>query len=233
MHHKHEENMMKLRYFGHSAFELVTQAGTRILIDPFLDDNPLSPVKSSELTADYIIVTHAHGDHLGDTAKIATTASTVICVPELAGYLQKQGLNTHAMQIGGAFDFDFGKVKLCKAEHGSLTPDGKYAGLAAGVILIIEDKTIYHAGDTGIFGDMKLIAELHPIDYFLVPIGGNYTMDIPDAALAASWIRPKLAIPMHYNTFPLIAVNPEDFITATQKYGVSSRIMKPGEIIKL
>ena len=137
------------------------------------------------------------------------------------------------MQIGGAFDFDFGRVKFCTAEHGSETPDGKYAGLAAGVILTIDSQTIYHAGDTGIFGDMKLIAELQPIDYFLAPIGGNFTMDISDAALAASWIRPKLAIPMHYNTFPLIAVNPEDFITATEKYGVKARILKPGESIEL
>ncbi len=224
---------MKLRYFGHSAFEIVSKAGTRILIDPFLDDNPLSPVKSSEVSADYIIVTHAHGDHLGDTAKIATKDTTVICVFELANYLGEKGLNTHPMQIGGAFDFDFGRVKFTKAEHGSETPDGKYAGLAAGVILTIDNQTIYHAGDTGIFGDMKLIAELQPIDYFLTPIGGNFTMDIPDAALAASWIRPKLAIPMHYNTFPLIEVNPEDFITATKKYKVKARILAPGESIEL
>lgn len=224
---------MKLRFFGHSAFEIVTQSGTRILIDPFLDDNPLSPVKSAELTADYIIVTHAHGDHLGDTVKIAGKNTTVICVFELANYLDAKGLNTHPMQIGGAFDFDFGRVKFCTAEHGSETPDGEYAGLAAGVILTIDNKSIYHAGDTGIFGDMKLIAELQPIDYFLVPIGGNFTMDIQDAALATSWIRPKWAIPMHYNTFPLIEVNPQDFVSATARYGVKTRVLEPGEAIEL
>lgn len=224
---------MKLRYFGHSACEIVTAAGTRILIDPFLDDNPLSPIKSSEVSADYIIVTHAHGDHLGDTLKIASKDTTVICVFELANYLEQKGLNTHPMQIGGAYDFDFGRVKFTKAEHGSETPDGQYAGLAAGVILTIENQTIYHAGDTGIFGDMKLIAKLQPIDYFLVPIGGNFTMDIQDAALATSWIRPKWAIPIHYNTFPLIEVNPEDFVKATEKYGVKSKILKPGESIEL
>lgn len=217
---------MTLKYFGHSAFQIISDGGLSILIDPFISGNPFTKIKAEELKADYIIVTHAHGDHLGDTQIIADKKdTTIICVPELAWILGEEGFKTHALQIGGSYSFPFGEVRFVKAEHGSQTPDGRYAGLAAGAIITTGGKSIYHAGDTGIYGDMKLTAELFDIDYFLVPIGGNYTMDIKDAALAASWLKPHLAIPMHFNTFPVIEVNPESFVQAAGKHGVKARIM--------
>jgi len=225
---------MILKFLGHAAFQIITDSGISILIDPFLDDNPLAPVKSQDINADYILLSHGHSDHTGDTLRIADKQkTTIIAVSELASHYTQLGYQTHAMQIGGAFNFEFGRVKLSKAEHGSMSSDGRYTGLAAGFILNVDNICLYHAGDTGIFGDMKLIAELHDIDYFLVPIGGNYTMDIQDAALATSWINPKFAIPMHYNTFALIKVDPHEFQKALAEYGHQALILNPGEELKL
>lgn len=223
---------MKIRYLGHSAFYLETDDGSSILIDPYLDKNPLATIKARQIRADYIILTHAHGDHLGDTFSIADMNSTVIiCVSELASYISKRGYKVHAMQIGGAYSFPFGRVKLTQALHGSMTPDGSYAGLAAGVILESNGVTVYHCGDTGLFGDMKLIGEMHAIDYLLIPIGGNYTMDVNDAVLASQMIKPGIAIPMHYNTFEVIKADPQEFCDKLEKCGLSGLILKPGEEI--
>lgn len=224
---------MKLSYFGHSAFGFTTDSGTRLLIDPYLDDNPLCPVKANQVEAEYIVITHAHSDHLGDTLKIARSDTTVICVAELAGYLREKKLKTHAMQIGGEHSFDFGSLRLVSALHGSMTPDGRYAGLAAGAIITMDGICLYHMGDTGIFGDLKLIGERHKIDCLLIPIGGNYTMDPVDAALAASWIKPELAIPMHFNTFPLIKQDPTRFAELCKKHGIKTKIMEPGVELSL
>ncbi len=225
---------MKLRYFSHSAFQITTEDNKCILIDPFLDQNPTSPVKSDEVTADYIVLTHAHGDHLGDSFKIADKTSPLfISVNELADYIASKGYKAHNMHIGGSWNFDFGKVKFTIAHHGSITPDGHYAGEPAGVILTIDGKTIYHAGDTGLFLDMKLIGELNDIDYFLVPIGDNFTMGIDDAVKAVEFVNPKVAIPIHYNTFPLINANPKEFKEKVEAKGFNSRILEYGEEIEL
>ncbi|HUX60408.1 MAG TPA: metal-dependent hydrolase [Ignavibacteriaceae bacterium] len=224
---------MKLKYFSHSAFQITANNGKIILIDPFLDDNPTSPEKSENVNADYIILTHAHGDHIGDAFKIAERCgSTFICVNELANYCQTKGFTAHNMHIGGAFDFDFGRVKFTIAHHGSSTPDGQYAGEPAGVIISIGNKNIYHTGDTGLFYDMKLIGEMHNIDIMLLPIGDNFTMGITDAAKAVELVNPKLAIPMHFNTFPLIEVNPKDFKEKVEQGGNKCRIMNFGEEIE-
>lgn len=224
---------MKIKFLGHSAF-LIEACHTTILIDPYLTGNPLAPVKADELRVDYIVLTHAHGDHLGDTLQIAKhSGATVICVAELAGWLRKQGIKTHAMQIGGAFRFPWGRVKLYTALHGSQTPDGSYAGLAAGVVMELDDKTLYHSGDTGLFGDMRLIGELHALDLAMLPIGGNYTMDIEDALLAVKILQPKLTIPMHYNTFPLIECDPQIFVDKANELGYEVRIMAAGEVLAL
>jgi len=225
---------MKLRYFSHSAFQVTTSKGTKILIDPFLDDNPTSPVKSKEVDADYIILTHAHGDHLGDSFKIADRCkSTFICVNELANYCISKGYEAHNMHIGGGFDFDFGRVKFTIAHHGSVTPDNNYAGEPAGVIISADGKNIYHTGDTGLFYDMKLIGETTSVDYMLLPIGDNFTMGITDAVKAAEFVSPKTAIPMHYNTFPVINADPESFKKQASGKGINVRIMQFGEEIEL
>ena len=161
---------MKLKYFSHSAFQITTNKGVKVLIDPFLDGNPTSKEKSKDVSSDYIIFTHAHGDHLGDGFKIGKRCnSTFICVDELANYCAAKGFNTHGMHIGGGWNFDFGRVKFTIAHHGSMTPDNCYGGSPAGVVLSIDGQNIYHTGDTGLFYDMKLIGEMNSIDYMLLP----------------------------------------------------------------
>jgi L-ascorbate metabolism protein UlaG (beta-lactamase superfamily) len=225
---------MKLRYFSHSAFQITTDNGIKILIDPFLDDNPTSPVKSKDVHADYIILTHGHGDHLGDSFKIAKRcASTFICVNELADYCIEKGFKAHNMHIGGGFNFDFGRVKFTIAHHGSKTPDNQYVGEPAGVILSIEQKNIYHTGDTGLFYDMKLIGEMTPIDYLLLPIGDNFTMGITDAVKAAQFVCPKTVIPMHYNTFPIINADPQLFKKSAESNGITCKVLNFGEEISI
>jgi len=226
---------MKLKYFSHSGFQVTTDSGTTILIDPYLDDNPNSPVKSKDVKADFIILSHAHGDHLGDSMKIAKNNKlTFICVNELGNYLSSKGFTTHNMHIGGGYDFDFGRVKFTIAHHGSMTPDGTYAGSPAGIILHADGKTIYHTGDTALFLDMKLISEMNgPIDYMLLPIGDNFTMDITDAIRAAELVRPKVAIPIHYDTFDVIKADPNEFKQKVEAVGINSRVMDYGEEIQL
>ena len=205
-----------------------------ILIDPFLDDNPNSPVKSDEVSADYIILTHAHGDHLGDSFKIAErTDPLFICVNELANYCAAKGFRAHNMHIGGAYNFDFGRVKFTIAHHGSVTPDNVYGGVAAGVLVSINGKTIYHAGDTGLFYDMKLIGEMNNIDYMLLPIGDNFTMGIDDAVKAVELVNPEFAIPIHYNTFPLIKADPNEFKTKIEKLNKKSIVLEFGQEIEI
>ena len=225
---------MKLRYFSHSAFQVTTDSGIVILIDPFLDGNPTSPVKSDEVKANYIILTHAHGDHLGDTMKIAKeNNATVIAVNELADYSTSKGLNAHNMHIGGGFNFDFGRVKFTIAHHGSLSPDNHFGGEPAGVLITADDKTIYHAGDTGIFLDMKLIGEMDNIDYALLPIGDNFTMGVDDAVKAAEFLQADVSIPMHYNTFPIIESSPNEFKAKVEAMGKKSIVLEYGQEIDL
>lgn len=224
---------MKLKYFSHSAFQIST-GEKKILIDPFFDGNPTSPVKSDNVSADYIILTHGHGDHIGDAFKIAKRCnSTFVCVNELANYCISKGFNAHNMHIGGGYNFEFGRVKFTIAHHGSMTPDNYYAGEPSGVLLMIEGKTIYHTGDTGLFYDMKLIGEMNPIDYMLLPIGDNFTMGIDDAVKAVELANPKIAIPIHYNTFPVITADPDIFKKKVEKINKTAKVLKFGQEIEL
>jgi len=225
---------MKLRYFSHSAFQFTTNDGKVILVDPFLDDNPTSTVKSADVKADFIILTHAHGDHLGDAFKIAKKSdSLLISVNELADYCSGKGFKVHNMHIGGGYNFDFGRVKFTIAHHGSLTPDNHYGGEPAGVVLTIDGKKIYHTGDTGLFYDMKLIGEMDKIDYMLAPIGDNFTMGITDAVKAVELVNPKFVIPMHYNTFPIIEADPNDFKLKVEAIGKKCKVLEYGEEIEI
>jgi len=225
---------MKLKYFSHSAFQITTNDGKVILIDPFLDDNPTSPVKADDVTADYIVITHAHGDHVGDAFKIAGKSDCLIIANnEIANYVAGKGYKAHNMHIGGGYNFDFGRVKLTIAHHGSITPEGEYGGEPCGVVLSIDGKDIYHTGDTGLFLDMKLIGELNEIDYMLCPIGDNFTMGIDDAVKAVEFVNPKTVIPMHYNTWPIIAADPNEFKTKVEAAGKNCRVLEFGEEIEL
>jgi len=225
---------MKLRYFSHSCILITLDNGTRLLIDPFLDGNPTSPAAAADVEADYILLTHGHGDHFGDTLSIAKRCDALcICENELASYIASKGCKAHNMHIGGSFLFDFGKIKLTQALHSSVTPDNECVGTATGIILFVQDKIIYHMGDTGLFLDLKLIGELYPVDYLLAPIGDNFTMGIDDAVKACSFVKPKCAIPIHYNTFDVIKSDPFEFKKKVENLGISCQTLEFGQQITL
>lgn len=225
---------MKLRYFSHSSFQITTDSGLILLIDPFLDDNPTCPIKSADVSADFIVLTHGHGDHIGDAFKIAKRCDPLfICVNELANYCIGKGFRAHNMHIGGSYNFDFGRLKFTIAHHGSMTPDNSYSGEPAGVVLTIDGKSLYHTGDTGLFYDMKLIGEMDSLDYMLLPIGDNFTMGITDAVKAVELAAPQIAIPMHYNTFPVIEADPSEFKKLLEAKGKKVIVMEYGQEIAL
>lgn len=229
---------MKVTFLGHSAFLLETE-GKKLLIDPFLSGNPSAAVKAEEVEADYILLTHGHGDHVGDTVEIAKRSNATVIAPfELATWLSWKGINTHPLAVGGGYNFDFGRVELTLAHHGSgfveeETKQIIYLGPPAGLLLKLEGKTIYHAGDTSLFSDMKLIGGEQAIDLAMLPIGDNFTMG-PDAAVtAAEWVQAKQVIPMHYNTFPLIEQDGAAFAKKLAEKGIKGLPLKPGEFVTI
>jgi len=225
--------MPKLTFLGHAAF-LLEGSKARIIIDPFLTGNPLAKTKPKEVQVNYVIVTHGHGDHLGDAIEIAKkNNATIISNFELATYCQNKGVEkVHPLHIGGGFNFPFGRVKLTIAHHGSVTPDGAYGGNPAGVLVTMDDRILYHAGDTGLFYDMKLIGEMNKIDVALLPIGDNFTMGIDDAVKATEFLQPGLVIPCHFKTFDVIEVDPQEFVSKVNQKGFKSRVLKVGESIE-
>ncbi len=225
---------MKVSYHGHSVVQIRTNDKT-IMIDPFISGNSLTDLKVDEVQPDVIILSHGHNDHVGDTVKLAKRHNAlVVANHEIATYLSWQGVRTHGMHIGGARQFDFGKVKLTQAFHGSSYQTANneliYCGMPAGILFMNEGRTIYHAGDTGLFSDMKLIGERHPIDVAFLPIGDNFTMGPEDAAYAASLLKAKTVVPMHYNTFPPIKQDPYQFIEMLEDN--NGKVLQPGEAIE-
>ena len=225
---------IKITWYSHACFLIETQQ-TRLLTDPFLTDNPLAAGKADEIQADYILVSHGHGDHLGDTLSIANrTQATVISNFEIQSWLASQGVeNTHPQHIGGGFDYPWGRVKLTIAQHGSALPDGSYGGNPCGFLFYIEGKKIYHACDTGLFYDMKLIGE-EGIDLAILPIGDNFTMGPEDALRAVKLIEPSQVIPIHYDTFDVIKQDPQTWAAQVQKEtAAKATVMNPGESLEL
>ncbi len=225
--------MLKVTYLSHSAF-MLDDGENKVLIDPFITGNPVAPVQADNIDAEFIVLTHGHGDHLGDGFDIAKRNNgTIIAVNELANFAAENGINAHNMHIGGAYNFPFGRVKFTIAHHGSANNEGRYMGPASGVVITMGGKTIYHAGDTGLFLDMKLIGELDKIDLFMAPIGDNFTMGIDDAVKATEFVNPGMAVPIHYNTFPVIPADPEEFKRKVESIGKKCKVMEFGETIEL
>lgn len=213
---------MNITYFGQSVL-LVEHGQDAIIIDPFINGNPHTNIKVEDVKVNYIYVTHGHGDHLGDTVELAKqNNATVIAPVELATWISWQGVNVVPMHIGGEKEFSFGKLKLVEAIHGSSIVDEENkqiinVGPASGVLLKIAGKTIYHAGDTALFRGMKTLGEYEQIDLAYLPIGNHFTMGIDDAVIAADWINAKQVVPIHYNTFPAIEADPNEFLSKLTK----------------
>lgn len=226
--------MPKITWFSHSVIQIET-GGTTLLVDPFLTGNPLAAVAADDLNPDVILVSHGHGDHIGDTVPMAQrTGATVISNFEIAGWLEKQGLEKiHAMHIGGGYDFPWGRVKLTNALHGSVLPDGTYGGNPCGFLFTVEGKKVYHACDTGLFYDMKLIGE-EGIDLAILPIGDNFTMGPDDALRAVKLLEPKHVLPIHYDTFDLIKQDPVSWKDRVEgETGAKVMVLKPGESMEI
>lgn len=224
---------MKIKFHGHAFVEVDTGSHI-ILIDPFVTGNPDCDLKPGDVKCDFIIPTHGHGDNFGDTIEIAKqNNATVIGMFEVANYCGARGVTAHPMNTGGAYNFPFGRVKLTIAKHSSSFPDGTYAGDAHGVLITVGDKTFYLAGDTALFYDMKLIGEMHKIDAAFLPIGDDFTMGVDDAVKAVEFIQPRIAVPIHYNTFDIIKSDANDFKRKVESIGKKCVIMKAGDVLEI
>lgn len=228
---------MKITFLGHSCFHVETSTH-RLIIDPFLTGNPLAKTKSTDVECDFILVSHGHEDHLGDAVEISKrTGATIVANYEVAMTCAGRGAkNVHPMNPGGGWNFPFGRVKLTVAHHSSSqqTPEGfLYLGNPCGILVFADGKTVYHAGDTALFGDMKLIGELNRIDIAMLPIGDNFTMGPDDAAIAADFLQAGLSIPMHFNTFDLTKADPQEFVKKAEAKGRRAKVLEVGESVDI
>lgn len=222
---------MNITYYGHSCFQ-VTIAGKKLLFDPFITPNPLaSAVEVAELRPDYILLSHGHDDHVADVELIARqSGALVVGCYEVVEWFRARGLEkSHAMNLGGSWQFDFGTVTLTPALHSSSMPDGSYGGEAAGFLIQTSEEAFYYSGDTGLFSDMKLLARQRPLTVALLCVGGNFTMDAEAASEAAQWIGCQEIIGVHYDTFPPIKIDHVAAQQIFQKKGSQLRLMAIGE----
>ena len=224
-----EEMKMKLEYYGHAAF-LIDTGKERLLFDPFLSGNDVASIRAEDVRCDYILISHAHGDHFGDADEIAArTGATVMAIPEVLGLFENQP-KAHPMNIGGTAALPFGRVTMTQAFHSS----GVAGGAACGFLIQFTDgPVVYYSGDTGLFGDMALIGKKAAIDYAILPIGDNYTMGPSDAATAAKLLDAKFVIPIHYNTWPVIAQDPQKFVALCEASGISACVVPVGGTVAL
>jgi L-ascorbate metabolism protein UlaG (beta-lactamase superfamily) len=220
---------MDVRFLGHACFEL-SDGDTTLLIDPFLTGNPKAAISADDAAATTILLTHGHGDHIGDTVAIAKrTGAPVVAIVELAGELGHEGVDVRDPNLGGSVKFDWGWVKLVPAWHTSTTPKGT-VNTPAGLVISIGDTLVYHLGDTCLFSDLALVGKRQPIDIALMCIGGHYTMDRVDAVDAAELIGAKTVIPCHYNTFPPIETDAQAFKSDVESAtGSNVVILDPGQ----
>lgn len=223
-----------LTWYSHACF-LIDTGDTQLLTDPFFTGNPLAPASADDIQADYIVVSHGHGDHVGDTVDIAKRCgATVISNFEIQNWISGQGVeNTHPQHIGGGFNYPWGRLKLTTALHGSMLPDGANGGNPCGLLFYIQDKKIYHACDTGLFYDMKLIGE-EGIDLAILPIGDNFTMGPDDALRAVKLIEPRQVMPIHYNTFDVIRQDPNAWARRVEsETSAQPVVLQPGDTLTL
>lgn len=227
---------MEITWFGHSAFK-ITEDNLKILIDPFISNNPVCTYPVEEIDADIICITHGHSDHFGDALEIANrTGALILSNHEISLFVSQQGIQSQGMNIGGSYKFHDVKFTMVDAKHSSvidLSEETIPGGSAAGFIIELKDGTkIYHAGDTGLFSDLKtIIGEIYKPDIAILPIGDLFVMNPEDAAMATSWINPKKVIPMHYNTFPLIEQDTDKFVNLVKSKNQNTEviILEPGE----
>ncbi len=224
--------MLKYTYYGHSCF-LLDDGAHKVLVDPFLTGNPAATISASEVECDYILVTHAHSDHLGDAPEIAErTGAAIVSTPEVLALCDERakGLTEHPLNLGGSLTLPFGKVRMTLAQHSA----GVAGGIACGFVIYIGGLVLYYAGDTALFSDMRLIGQKDTLDYALLPIGDNYTMGIEDAALAAQLLNVKHVIPVHYNTWDIIAEDPKHYKKITESTTRATvTIVDPGKTVTL
>ena len=218
--------MLKFNFYGHACFQL-DDGKYKIVFDPFLTGNPKATIKPDDVKADYVFITHAHGDHIGDAYDILmNNKATAVGIPEVMDYVGDE-IKKIGMNLGGTIKLPFGFARMVPAMHSS----GVVGGIACGFVVNIDGKNIYFAGDTCLFSDMKLIGERDAIDYAILPIGGHFTMDPIDAAKAVEFLGAKNAIPVHYDTWQPIEQSSEEFKNLVKDAQVY--IVKPGESLEL
>jgi L-ascorbate metabolism protein UlaG (beta-lactamase superfamily) len=229
---------MEIIYHGHSCVQLKNGSHS-LIIDPFLSGNPLAVTRPETIEVQHVLLTHGHLDHTLDAVSIARkNNATIVATFELATYMSWQGVNTHAMNIGGKTSLGYAEVEMVQAFHSSsifLEEERRiiYMGMPGGFVIKWDGKTILHAGDTGLFSDMQLIGRRHSIDLAFLPIGDNFTMGPSDAVTAAEWLQAKSVVPLHFNTFPAIQQDGERFVAMLKEKGIGGHALQPGQSISI